>query len=110
MTFELSACFDYLTGGIIKSRFFNNPIWMALMITIIIMIIISLSTSSLWWMRSVYIFTGTLFVLFIYNSAMLKQQQTTEKMAGAAELIGDLSYANNLDGVDVNPVIYDSNY
>lgn len=108
MPVELSSSFDYITGGVIKSKFFSNPIWIAFIITIIITIIIAMSKSSIWWIRSVYIFTATIFVLFIYNSAILKKQSTTEEIQGAADIIGDLTYANNLEGLNIQPTVYNS--
>ncbi len=107
MPLEISSAFDYLTGGVIKSRFFSNPIWIAVIITVVIMIIIPLTSSSHWVCRSVYIFIGSVVILFIYNSAMLKKQVNTEEVTGAAEIVGDLSYINNSAGVEVNPMIHD---
>lgn len=104
MPIELSSAFDYLSGGFIKSKFFSNPIWIAIIITVIISIIILLTTSTTWWIRSTYIFIGTMVVLFIYNSAILKKQTNTSEIQGAAEILGDLSYAN-LDSIEFNPIL-----
>ncbi len=105
MPFELSSSFDYVTGGIINHRFFSNPIWIALLITILIMIIIPLSDSSLMFMRGFYIFIGTTAILFVYNSAIIKKYTITKETQGAAEIVGDLTYINNLDGVQVEPLL-----
>ena len=103
MPIELSSSFDYITGGIIKSRFFSNPIWIATIITLIISIIIFTTQSSSWWIQSIYVFIGSLFVIFIYTSALLKKHTSTAEITGAAEILGNLAYVNNPNDISVTP-------
>lgn len=110
MPLEISSAIDYLTGGIINSRFFSNPIWIALLITIIIMIIIPLTESSHWAITGIYIFITSIAILFIYNSSMIKKYSTSKTMSAAAEIVGDLSYINNPEGIEVRPNIHVESY
>lgn len=108
MPFELSHSFNYLTGGLVDSRFFKNPLWVALIITIIIMIIIPITQGFVIW-RGVFIYIFSLIIIFMATASISRTVNKAKEIEGAAEIMGDLSYLNNLGGVEINPRFSENN-
>ena len=102
MPIELSHSFNWATSGIIDCKFFKNPIWIALIITIIILIIIPLTGGSILW-RGMFIFISSLILLFMHSVSVSREYTGAKEIEGAADLLGNLSYLENSDGTDINP-------
>ena len=102
MPFELSHSFNYVTGGIVDSRFCRNPLWFAIIITIIIMIIIPLTEGAIIW-RGIFIFIGSVIFLFMYNASISRKITGAHEIEGAAAVLGDLSYLTNKEGLEIIP-------
>ena len=104
MPLELTHSFNWLTNDIIDCKIFKNPIWISTLITISVLIIIILTNKSLLW-RIVFIYIISLIILFIFNASLLRKISGAKEITGAIEMLGNLNYLDNPDGMEINPII-----
>jgi len=108
MTFELQHSFNWLTSGMIDSRFCRNPIWIAIIITIIIMIIIPLTQGYVLW-RGIFIFLCTVILVFMYSASLSRKIKGSKELEDASQILEKLTYldtSNQTDDIEVTPRLY----
>ena len=106
MPIELTHSFNWLTSGVIDCRFFRNPVWIAAIITILILVIIPLTCGSVLW-RGVFIYIASLIIVFMFSASVSRKINGAKEIEGAAGILGDLSYLGHNEGLEVVPVIGD---
>ena len=102
MPIELTHSFNWLISGVIDCRFFRNPVWIAAIITILILVIIPLTCGSVLW-RGIFIYVTSLIVLFMFNASVSRKISGAKEIEGDAGILGDLSYLGHNGGLEVVP-------
>lgn len=106
MPIELTHSFNWLTSGVIDCRFFRNPVWIAAIITILILVIIPLTSGSVLW-RGIFIYVSSLIIVFMFSASLSRKISGAKEIEGAAGILGDLSYLGHQGGVEVIPQLVD---
>jgi len=100
MVFEVSRVFSDLTKGMVDSRFCRNPIWVAVLITVIIMIIIPLTQGAFLW-RGIFIFIASLILIFMYSTSLSRTITGAQEIEDASRILENLTYLDQDDSDDV---------
>lgn len=97
---SLNSTIDYIDGG--SLNLFKNPIWVAIIITFIILIIIvSIYEEDKLVKTGIYIFLSNLLITFLHNKLLLKEYEgglMTEDQKNIIGGIDNMQGAYNIQG------------